>query len=220
MSTRLDAAILEVLGDSEHDHADSESTGDGDGQVTDLQVRTWLNEYVREIREALAVEVPALYNTTSAEQTLGATDTDLTIPDDLVRILRVERLTGRLWDPVPVWDGHAPDTNGLSWREEGGYVRLSDASGNTSGTYRIQYIYGPVDMERDEDLLEVPSALKPVVIQRACARLAVRCKEDPAPYQGEAERVWSTQMPRLRRRHMQPTPGFRYVAPTSLWRQR
>jgi hypothetical protein len=163
--------------------------------VTDTMVTAWLNQEMDRFRRQLNAEVPELYRTTSAHTIASGAQT-ITKPAGFEKLVRLELLIAGKYvnvEPANPVDMEA----GCLGFEEVGNTYLLWPSASAPGTYRLAYNVGAT-----AGTMEVPAGMEDVLVERVCARV----KERLAPSEAQmhfaiADRIWSEQLPLLRRRH-------------------
>ncbi len=190
---------------------------DSDTQITDAQLNTSIDLKHKQLRRRLSVVAPSLYTATHTQETITGTDDTLTLPTYFDRLVRLERLYGSQWLPVPVSDHLNAHIGSLAMREEGTDIKV-DPVGLAPGTYRIVYIVKPVTISTDADAatgtLLVPDGMEEIVVLEVAGDLVrPRSNEEGAAHLAAAERIWRQSIPALRQRYGQhPVPGLRVVA--------
>lgn len=164
--------------------------------VTDAQVTVWLNSELDRFRRLINAEVPQIYRATSSDLTIASGAQTLTKPAGFDRLVRIERLIpGARWVNVEPAAQVDPESGPLGW-EEVGDTYLIWPSVSSAGTYRIVY-----NTAATAGTLTVPAGLEDVPVERVCARVKERlAPEEAALHFGIADRIWSEQLPLLRRR--------------------
>ena len=163
--------------------------------VTDAQVTVWLNSEMARFRRQLNAEVPEIYRNTSAHTIVSGAQT-LTKAGDFEKLVRIELLVGSSYINVEPASPVDLEAGRLGYEEVGGTYLIWPTI-SAPGTYRIVYNTTSVD-----GTLDVPAGMEDVVVERVCARV----KERLAPAEAQmhldiADRLWTEQLPYLRRRH-------------------
>jgi hypothetical protein len=163
--------------------------------VTDTQVTVWMNSEMDRFRRQLNAEVPVLYRAVSSNLTIASGAQALTKPAGFEALVRLERLVGARWVNVEPASSADMECGELGWEEVGG-TYLIWPSASAPGTYRLVYAVGAT-----AGTLEVPAGLEDVVVERVCARVKERLFPAEAQLHFDiADRVWTEQLPLLRRR--------------------
>ncbi len=189
----------------------AETDHDSDTQVTDDQLDERINLDYQNLRRKLAQVAPQLYSTQDEEQTLASGESELDMPLDFERLVRLEKQVGEAWLAVEVSDELTPHVGGLTVREEDSVLRLAPVS-QAAGTWRIIYIAKPDGLADDDQDVILPDGLEDILVHQAAAFVCRRHNEDPTPYMQQADLVWREQKSALRRRYGEHSqPGLRRV---------
>ena len=137
---------------------------DSDTQTTDAQITAELDREYRRTRRWLSSFLPELYST-STTSTLTSSQSGATIakPTNYDRVVRMEYEfpTGN-WVPLAM----RPMLHASSW-----WLR------DVSGTYRLTYVYRPVDGYTS---LDVPDGCEDLILEPVKAWIRQRHDEDPS----------------------------------------
>src|SRR3954470_13772917 len=111
---------------------------DTDTQVTDTQINAWIDQVFPDFRREILAVAPSLYTAVAATQQLTTSDPDFDLPADFERVNRFEILSGLRYYGVPVAVTVSADSQGLTYREEAGVLRVAPAD-SAAGTYKLTY---------------------------------------------------------------------------------
>lgn len=189
----------------------AETDHDADTQVTDAQLAAHIDTDYQNLRRKLVQVAPSLYSTEDESQVLVTGESELDMPLDFERLVRLEKQVGEAWMPVEISDELTPHYGTLNVREEDGVLRLAPVS-QAAGTWRIIYVAKPDGLTDDDQDVILPEGLEDILIQQGAAFVRRRHDEDPSLHMQLADTVWREQKSALRRRYgKHAVPGVRRV---------
>lgn len=198
--------------------------GTTDTRVTQAMIQVEVQSEFQQLRRLLAKELPRLYTATTSTQTLTTSDAVFDLPSDFERVIRFEVRdlnNVNVWYPVDVSDEYRVHVGGpisatrtwippLTFREEAGALHVAPIDALVVPlTFRLVYTKAPV--VTSNYTIEVPAGLEAIITRRVAAGLvSPRLRDDGAAYAADADRIWSQQLPALKRRYgNHPRPGLR-----------
>ncbi len=177
---------------------------DVDSQATPAQYTRWLNQEQHKLRRLLNSAVPQLFTTFAANETITAPGVDLTKPADYDKMIKVEKLVGGTFYPVPSGDPYDSERT-RGWVEYGPLIRIFPKQ-FAPGTYRITY--NPLANLGAADV-EVPAGLEDVLARRIAATALARFDEDPTFQYTIADKEYKEQLNALHDRYgVHTEPGL------------
>lgn len=167
---------------------------------------------IEALRAQIADLAPRLFETTTSEFNITTAAPSVAKPADFKRVVRVERksnMTPTRFIPVEASDGLRPDLDWLNWEERG--TNLTFAPGEINGgTYRLVYEPIVATLTLSSAIPLPPGGWEMAIVQRVCAHIRTRMREDPAGHLTLAVDVWNRLHGSLKRRQGEhPKPGLK-----------
>lgn len=192
--------------DDYYDIVRAETANDEDTQFTDAQLDLWGTVEYKKLHKRLSNRFPELFTATSDEVVLTTGQQEISKPNNLAKLLHVEREESGVWTALPKATKVTPERDPyLGWREEGALVVITPA-GSAPGTYRLKFVITPSSSWPAGD---IPSGFEDIIFQKVIAKCKIRMESDPTPHWQEADRTWNEQVKAQRSRQgTDPEPGF------------
>ena len=176
------------------------------GKVSTAQCNEFIAAEYTRLQRVLSDWTGVLYSEETEPLIVEPGETVLPWPLGFDRLIKLERLCGSKWRPVPAGNG-LDEGCLLSFVNRGqlGGARLTPDS-QAPGTYRVTYYYveePAIDVDTDLDL--IPAGLDDIYIQRAAALVQDRCDDDPSKFERRALQIWNDQKDSIRRQYGQHT---------------